>query len=75
MSQCGYYSCSKGIISCKHPDENYRPTSKCFATGGKWNPCEACKRRCGGIYPSQLPKADQIGWQQNVIDKYGNVII
>jgi len=57
MSKCGYYSCFKGKPTCKHPtygDTKTKQMRTCGA-GGRWHPCEQCRRICSGIYPSEVP--------------------
>ena len=72
MSNCGYYSITKGVPKCDNPNKSY--SARDFATGGRWHPCEMCKRTCGGVYPSQLPKANQEGWVYAIVDKAGNIL-
>lgn len=71
MSSCGYYSCHKGKPTCKHPENGKLYT----VSGDLVLRCTACRRTCGGIYPSQLPKAKQDNWISDIIDKNGNVIV
>lgn len=74
MSRCKYYSCFHRKPKCNNPE---KPS---FFDGDYWstycNPCELCKERCGGIYPSEVPHADQTGWVQEIVDsKTGEKII
>lgn len=70
MSNCGYYSCYKGKPMCKHDQNGELYTHK---LNRHYNQCDACRRSCGGIYPSQLP-TEKIEDKLEVIDKDGNVI-
>lgn len=72
MSRCAYYSCFKGQPSCSHPEKGKYTDFK--RTGAKYNPCDRCKRNGGGLYPSQIPKADQSNWEYDVVDRNGDVI-
>lgn len=74
MSKCGYYSCFKGKPTCNHPTYREQYTDSYGFRGGAYSWCEFCKKRCGGIYPSQVPHADQSEWKQDVVDKNGNVL-
>lgn len=76
MSACGYYSCCKGKPTCNHPAKGEYKT-KCFRRGGggSWHPCELCKQSCGGIYPSQLTRLDLAGYEVEIVDKGGHVIV
>lgn len=76
MSNCGYFKIHKGKVSCTHPTygEDYSKFSKHLHER-----CDRCKRECDGIYPSQLPNADQTGWQYELIREinqgFGSAII
>lgn len=64
MSKCRYYAVEKRQSICKHPTFGelttnvYNKRSGGFGTG-YWNPCERCKRRYGGRYPSELPNGER----------------
>ena len=66
MSNCGYYRIHKGKVNCLHPTygSDYEKWSKNLN-----DRCKICRRECGGIYPSQVPKADQTGWIYDVLGK------
>lgn len=68
MSNCGYFKIHKGKVSCTHPTygEEY---SKYYGSRLR---CDMCRRECNGIYPSQLPSADQTGWVYDVIQMIWN---
>lgn len=72
MSKCGYYDVIKGKPTCKHPNyaDRYNPIRRTLQ-----NQCDICRWKCGGIWPSQVPKANQDEWKQDVIDKNGSVIL
>ena len=75
MSSCGYYSCYKRKPKCSHPTKGEYNTNRLQeGGGGSWHPCEMCKRGCGGIYPSQVAKADISDCEIDIVDKDGNVI-
>lgn len=72
MNKCGYYSCYKGKPTCKHPTYGEQYTK---SYGNRLHQkCDGCRRSCGGIYPSQVPRADQTDWEQDILDSNGNVI-
>ena len=75
MSSCGYYKVHKGKMRCEHPEKGEDYTKALQRTGRGWHPCDLCRLRCGGIYPSQLPKANQAGWQTDILDTDGTVIL
>lgn len=64
MSNCGYYRIHKGKENCLHPTygDIYEKYSKNLN-----DRCKVCRRECGGIYPSQVPKADQTGWVYDLL--------
>ena len=64
MSNCGYYRIHKGKVNCLHPTygDIYEKYSKNLN-----DRCKVCRRECGGIYPSQVPRADQTGWEYDVV--------
>lgn len=68
MSKCGYYSCFKGKPACKHPEKGELMTKSGIV--GRY--CDLCKRSCGGVYPSELPRVKFTDIE--VVDKDGNVI-
>ena len=72
MSKCGYYSCYGGNPTCKHP--TYGTDRTKVYKGYMYYGCDWCKYKNGGVWPSQLPKASQIGWEQDVVDRNGNVL-
>ena len=72
MSSCGYYSCFKGKPSCKHP--TFGKEYSVSLIGWNYNRCDMCRRSCCGIYPSQVPKADQSSLEQDVVDGNGNIV-
>lgn len=72
MSSCGYYSCNKGKTKCNHPTYGERYSS-CLR-GALYNRCDICRRKCGGIYPSNIPKEDISNCKIDIIDKNGKVI-
>lgn len=72
MNSCGYYSCFKGKVSCKHPRYG---EEKSKIMSERNNTCDWCRRICGGIYPSQLPREDISNCKIDVLDMYGRVII
>lgn len=71
MSSCGYYSCFKGKPTCKHPSNGVLYTDS-LRRGGI-HPCNLCKSRCKGLYPSQLPTIT-LNCNVEVVDKDGNCI-
>lgn len=74
MSRCGYYKIHKGIITCTHP-ENGEWKTTCFNRGTHgYNECESCRRLCGGIYPSEIPKVNKNEYEYDIIDSEGKVI-
>ncbi len=73
MSKCGYFSVFKGKVSCKHPNDG--DTNTKLYTKNLNECCKFCRKRCGGIYPTQLPRADQSNWQYEVIDADGKVLM
>lgn len=64
MSNCGYYRIHKGKVNCLHPTygDIYEKYYKNLN-----DRCKVCRRECGGIYPSQVPRADQTGWEYDVV--------
>ena len=73
MSNCGYFSIFKGKVKCKHPNHgemNTKLYAKNLSEG-----CKYCRKRCGGIYPSQLSRADQSSWKYEVVDVNGKVLL
>ncbi len=72
MSKCAYFSCFKGRPVCKHP--TYGKEYSAYLHGAINNMCDWCKKQCGGIYPSQVPKVDQSNWTYDIIDKDGSLI-
>lgn len=64
MSNCGYYRIHKGKVNCLHPTygDIYEKYSKNLN-----DRCKVCRRECWGIYPSQVPRADQTGWEYDVV--------
>lgn len=73
MSNCGYFNIFKGKLSCKHPNYGEMNTKSYAKNLGEG--CKYCKKRCGGIYPSQIPKVDQTGWKYEVVDVNGKVLM
>ena len=71
MSACGYFSIWKGKILCKHPEKGELYTR--MYCNKLYRRCNYCKVECDGIYPSQIPHADQTGWTFDILDKFGNV--
>lgn len=72
MSACGYYSCFKGKPTCSHPTYGVQ-----YTQGYKRElhiRCNRCRIECNGIYPSNIPKANQEGWIQEIVDSKGNVL-
>ena len=74
MSSCGYYSCFKRKPECKHPTLGESYTQDLRRGGANYNPCDYCKRKYGGVYPSDIPKGSFDGCQIDVVDKQGNVL-
>ena len=75
MSNCGYYSCFKRVPKCNHPEKGeYKSKRLREGACSRWHPCEMCKRECGGIYPSQLTKANLSNCEIDIVDKDGSVI-
>ena len=75
MSKCGYYSCYKGTPSCNHPEKGKYLKPKDFSSSwGSIHQCDRCKRQCGGIYPSELPRVDFRNEEYDVVDKAGKVV-
>lgn len=72
MSSCGYYSCNKGKPKCNHP--TYGEMYSSCLRGALYNRCDSCRRECGGIYPSNIPKEDISNCKIDIIDKNGKVI-
>lgn len=73
MSNCGYFRIQMGKVSCTHPNNGYIFTE---SFKGKLNKrCNRCRKECGGIFPSQLPSENYIEWNQDIIDKSGNIIV
>ena len=70
MSKCGYFHIHKGKVSCKHPQ--YGELFSSSLHGAKYHQCDYCRKRCGGIWPSEVPKEDWTNIQYDVVDKYGN---
>ena len=68
MSHCGYFQIKKGRAVCTHPTNGEQYT----AWYGPRLRCNTCRRECGGIYPSQLPYADQTGWIYDIITTTNN---
>jgi hypothetical protein len=69
MNGCGYYSCKNGMRKCSNPSKSISGLRK---LGTDY--CEWCKRYSGGIYPSQLPRADFTNTEYDVVDKNGKVL-
>lgn len=69
MSNCGYFKIHKGKVSCTHP--TYSDTYERYSKNLN-DRCKICRKECGGIYPSQLPKADQTGWEYDVVVVHGS---
>lgn len=69
MSNCGYYRIHKGKVNCLHPTygDIYEKYSKNLN-----DRCKVCRRECRGIYPSQVPRADQTGWEYDVVVVHGS---
>lgn len=69
MSNCGYYRIHKGKVNCLHPtygdiyEKGYKNLN---------DRCKVCRKECGGIYPSQVPRADQTGWEYDVVVVHGS---
>lgn len=74
MSSCGYYTCHKGKVWCKHPTLGEYKTKLLEEGGSIYHPCDRCRKVCGGIYPSQLPKMDISNSKIDILDVNGNVI-
>lgn len=64
MSNCGYFKIHKGKVSCTHPTYGEE-----YSKYGSKLRCDICRRECNGIYPSQLPSADQTGWVYDVLEE------
>ena len=73
MSSCGYYSCNKGKPKCNHP--TYGEMYSSCLHGALYNRCDSCRRECGGIYPSNIPKEDISNCKIDIIDKNGKYFI
>lgn len=69
MNNCGYFKIHKGKVSCAHPTYGEEYTKY-----GSRLRCDMCRRECNGIYPSQLPSADQTGWIYDIVT-FGSVFM
>lgn len=74
MSNCGYYKIFKRHITCTHPSDGESNTRSLNKSSAKYHICDMCRRRCGGIYPSELPTIDMRSEEIDIVDKYGRVL-
>ena len=72
MIDCEYFKIYKDEISCTHPTygEEYTESFKSHLP----DRCKLCRMLCEGIYPSQLPRADQTDWEYEVITSGYNAL-
>lgn len=76
-NSCGYLVGDKSTktgYKCNHPTDGKVNNDLINKTKLGLRRCDDCKKRCGGIYPSQIPKYNISDCNIDIIDKNGNII-